>query len=60
MTTGRYVDKEIRRRRNRRKKIRKLRARLQDANTLEERTRFLKKMRRISIDPRDIPELSKA
>jgi hypothetical protein len=60
MTTGRYVDKEIRRRRNRRKKIRKLRARLQDANTLEERTRFLEKMRRISIDPRDIPELSKA
>lgn len=54
----RYVDKELNRRRNRRKKIRKYRAKVQEAKTLEERTHWLEKMRKISIMPHDLPEFS--
>ncbi|HLF89447.1 MAG TPA: DUF6800 family protein [Anaerolineales bacterium] len=56
---GRYVDKELCRRRNRKKKLRKLRIRLQETHSSEERERLLDKMRRISLYPNDIPELSK-
>lgn len=56
----RYVDKELRRRRNRKKKLRKLRDRLRATRSNEERERLLEKMRRISLYPNDIPELSKS
>ena len=55
--TGRYVDKELHRRRNRRKKMRKLRMKLQETRTSEERKKLLDKMRRISVYPVDILEL---
>ena len=55
--TGRYVDKELHRRRNRRKKMRKLRMKLQETKTSDERRNLLDKMRRISVYPGDIIEL---
>ena len=57
--SGRYVDKELRRRRNRKKKLQKLRMRLKETRSSEEREHLLDKMRRISVYPNDIPELSK-
>ena len=56
--TGRFVDRELRKRRNRRKKIREIRARLQAAHSSEEKERLLTRLRKIIIDPRDIPELA--
>jgi hypothetical protein len=57
---GRYVDKELRRRRNRKKKLRKLRMRFWNTRSSEEQERLLEKMRRISVNPNDVPELGKS
>jgi hypothetical protein len=54
---GREKDRDLRRRRQRQQKLRKFKKRLTQATRQEERKFLVKKIRRISLNPKqDIPE----
>lgn len=53
---GREKDRELRRRKRRRAKLRKLKARLAQTKDLKERQRLIEKVNKISVYPlEDIP-----